>query len=168
MGCPFWHGLHGHCVLTAQKEKWAISLSSRISRSLVLLPQFLEGVCPFRHGLHGHCILTPKKKRAISLSARIPRSLVLLQQFSEGWCPFRHGLHGHCVLTAPKKKKGYIALVEDFTEFGPASTIFRRGVSVSAQTSRTLPFDGQKKKLAISLSSRISWSLVLLPQFSEG
>merc|ERR1712082_283361 len=56
-------------------------------------------------------------------------------------CPFRHGLHGHCVLTAQKKKKGYIALVEDFTEFGPASTIFRRGVSVSARTSRTLPFD---------------------------
>merc|ERR1712082_539195 len=47
-----------------------------------------------------------------------------LLQFSEGWCPFRHGLHGHCILT--QKKMGYIALVEDFTEFGPASTIFRR------------------------------------------
>merc|ERR1711984_42279 len=82
-------------------------------------------------------------------------------------CPFRHGLHGHCLLTPPKKM-GYIALVEDFMEFGPASTIFRRGVSVSARTSRTLLFDGKKKKLAISLSSRISRSLVLLPKFSEG
>merc|ERR1712030_296441 len=115
----------------------------------------------------GHCLLTAKKKWAISLSSRISRNLVLLPQFSEGVCPFRHGLHGHC-LVMQQKKMGYIALVEDFTEFGPASTIFRRGVSVSAQTSRTLPFDGQKKKLAISLSSRISWSLVLLPQFSEG
>merc|ERR1711936_1146372 len=67
-----------------------------------------------------------------------------------------------------KKKMGYIALVEDFTEFGLASTIFRRGVSVSARTSWTLPFDTKTKKWAISLSSRISRSLVLLPQFSEG
>merc|ERR1712208_172017 len=95
-----------------------------------------------------------KKKLAISLSSRISRSLVLLPQFSEGVCPFRHGLHGHCLLTK-KKKNGYIALVKDFTEFSLASTIFRRGVSVSARTSRTLPF-GAKKKWAISLSSRIS------------
>merc|ERR1712030_143737 len=119
------------------------------------------GVCPFRHGLHGHCLLTQKKKWAISLLSRISRSLFLLPPFSEGVCPFWHGLHGHCVLTAQKKKIGYIALVEDFTEFGLASTIFRRGVSVSARTSRTLPFVA-KKKWAISLSSR---SLVLLPQF---
>merc|ERR1712055_640921 len=58
--CPFRHGLRGHCLLTPPK-KWAISLSSRISRSLVLLPKFSEGVCPFRHGLHGHCLLTQKK-----------------------------------------------------------------------------------------------------------
>merc|ERR1712030_195693 len=102
------------------------------------------GVCPFRHGLHGHCLLTAKKKWAISLSSRISRSLVLLPQFSEGVCPFRHGLHGHCILT-PKKKMGYIALGEDSTEFGLASTIFRRVVSVSARTSRTLPFDAKKK-----------------------
>merc|ERR1712030_77808 len=63
-----------------------------------------------------------------------------------------------------QKKMGYITLVE---EFGLASTIFRRGVSVSARTSRTLPFDANKKKWPISLSSRISRSLVLLPQFSE-
>merc|ERR1712208_1693 len=48
-------------------------------------------------------------------------------------------------------KLGYISLVTDFVL---ASTIFRRGVSVSARTSRTLPFDTQKK-WAISLSSRI-------------
>merc|ERR1712208_267864 len=84
-----------------------------------------------------------KKKLAISLSSRISRSLVLLPQFSEGVCPFRHGLHGHCLLT--QKKMGYIALVEDFTDFGLASKILRRGVSVSARTSRTLPFDAKKK-----------------------
>merc|ERR1712215_423175 len=149
--CPFRHGLHGHCFLTLKIKMGYISLSSRISRSLVLLPQFSEGVCPFRHGLHGHCFFTPKKKWAISLSSRISRSLVLLPKFSEGVCPFRHGLHGHFLLT--QKKMGYIALVEDFTEFGLASTIFRRGVSVSARTSRILPFDAPPKKWAISLSS---------------
>merc|ERR1712030_207372 len=87
---------------------------------------------------------SPPKKWAISLSSRISRSLVLLPKLSEGLCPFLHGLHGHCLLT-PKKKMGYIALIEDFTEFVLASTIFRSGVSVSARTSRTLLFDAKKK-----------------------
>merc|ERR1712030_297101 len=89
------------------QKKMAISLSSRISRSLFLLPQFSEGVCPFRHGVHRHCLLTQKKKWAISLSSRISRSLVLLPKISEGVCLFRHGLHGHCLLTHTKKM-GYI------------------------------------------------------------
>ena len=42
---------------------------------------------------------------------------------------------------------GYIALVEDFTEFSLASKIFRRGVSVSART----PFDAKKKMGYIAL-----------------
>merc|ERR1712208_203849 len=84
-----------------------------------------------------------------------------------GVCPFRHGLHGHWLLKE-KKKLGYIALVEDFTEFGLASKNVRRGVSVSARTSRTLAFEGQIKNWGISLSSRISRSLVLLPKISEG
>ena len=85
-----------------------------------------------------------KQNLATSLSSRISRSLFLLPNISEGVCPFRHGLHGHCLLTK-KKKMAYIALVEDFTEFGLASKTFRRGVSVSARTSRTLAFEGQKK-----------------------
>merc|ERR1712030_204971 len=67
-----------------------------------------------------------------------------------------------------KKKLGYIALVKDFTEFGLASKNFRTGVSILARTSRTLAFEGQKKNWGISLSSRISRSLVLLPKISEG
>jgi len=74
----------------------------------------------------------------------------LLPKISEGVCPFRHGLHGHWVLKA-KKKLGYIALVKDFTEFGLASKNFRRGVSVSARTSRTLAFEGKKKLGYIAL-----------------
>merc|ERR1712105_367576 len=85
-------------------------------------------------------------RRGVSVSARTSRTLAF-----EG-----------------KKKLGYIALVEDFTEFGLASKNFRRGVSVSARTSRILAFEGQKKNWGISLSSRISRSLVLLPKISEG
>merc|ERR1712105_553490 len=113
--------------------------------SLVLLPKISEGVCPFRHGLHGHWLLKAKKNWGISLSWRISRSLVLLPKISEGG----------------------VRLGTDFTEFGLASKNFRRGVSVSARTSRTLAFEG-KKNWGISLSSRISWSLVLLPNISEG
>ena len=63
------------------------------------------------------------KNWAISLSSRISRSLILLPKFSEGVCLFRQGLHGHCFLKPPQKM-GYIALVEDFTEFGLASKTF--------------------------------------------
>merc|ERR1711895_40794 len=139
-----------------------------IFRSLVLSLKISEGVCPFLHGLHGHWLLKAKKKDwGISLSSRISRSLVLLPKISEGVCLFRHGLHGHWLLKA-KKKLGYIALVEDFMKFGLASKNFRRGVSVSARTSRTLAFEGKKENWGISLSLKISWSLVLFPKISEG
>ena len=134
--CPFRHGLHGHWLLKAKKKLGYIALAedftefglaSKIFRRGVSVSARTSRTLPF----------DAKKKWAISLSSR---SLVLLPQFLEGVCPFRHGLHGHCLLT-PKKKMGYIALGEDFTEFGLASTIFRRGVSVSAWTSRTLAFE---------------------------
>merc|ERR1712208_191441 len=124
----------------AQKKKWAISLLSRISRSLFLLPPFSEGVCLFWHGLHGHCVLTAKKKKwAISLSSRISRSLVLLPQFSEGVCPFRHRLHGHSLLT--QKKNGLYRSRRGFHGVWSFFHNFQKGCFRFGTTSRTLPFD---------------------------
>ena len=81
----------------ASTKNWAISLSSRISRSLILLPKFSEGVCLFRQGLHGHCFLKPPPKNGLYRS--------------------RRGFHGvwSCFQNFPK---GCVRFGTDFTDIG--------------------------------------------------
>merc|ERR1712208_10223 len=79
------------------QKNWGILLSSRISRSLVLLPKISEGVCPFRHGLHGHWLLKAKKKTGVYRSRR---------GFHGVWSCFQ------------KFQKGCVRFGTDFTDIG--------------------------------------------------